>query len=243
MKKLLIIIAIFVFPFFVFAKEVEIEDINLKFNLNDDYILLTRDNLDNNADLKKLGIAENYMKNTMEKNNIYADILTSGITYEILVVVPDIRLSFYNLNDATDSMLVDLKNELVKKTGAETSSIYKSKHNYVIVDYFDEKTDYYIVNYYTIVNAKGYNFQLQKKTEITQEEKEEFKVIIDSVDISNITNDSNSGINFKTIIIGAVIGATVGLVSYLISSFMKKKVNESENKSKKKKLTIEDDNK
>ena len=159
MKKLMAFIAIFVFPFLVFAKEVEIKDINIKFNLNDDYIVLLRDNLDDNSDLKKLGISENYMKNVMQLKNIYADILSKNITYEILVVVPDVTLTFYNLSDATDSMLDDLKDELIKKTCAEVDSVYKGSHNYIVVDYFDENTNYNNVNYYTVVNAKGYNIQ------------------------------------------------------------------------------------
>ena len=243
MKKLLITLVIFAFPFLVFAKDVEVKDINLKFGIGDEYILLMRDNLENNDDLVKLGISENYMKNTMEKNNIYADILSKDISYEILVVVPDIKLSFYNLSDATDSMVEDLRSELVKKTGAEVSSIYKSNHTYVVVDYYDTRTDYYIVNYYTIVNAKGYNFQLQKKVEISDEEKEDLKKIIDTISIDTVTNSNNSGFSMKNVVIGALIGAGVGLISYFTSTFIKKKNSLNENKEiakEKKKLTIDD---
>ena len=225
MKKLMAFIAIFVFPFLVFAKEVEIKDINIKFNLNDDYIVLLRDNLDDNSDLKKLGISENYMKNVMQLKNIYADILSKNVTYEILVVVPDVTLTFYNLSDATDSMLDDLKDELIKKTGAEVASVYKGSHNYIVVDYFDENTDYYIVNYYTVVNAKGYNIQLQKKIAITDEEKEELKNIIDSIEIDIINSDeietSNNNLKKDLIVLG--IGVVVGVTTYIITTHSKKK--------------------
>lgn len=243
MKKMFVLIAILVFPFIVFAKEVEVKDINIKFKINDDYIVLLRDNLDNNADLKKLGISENYMKNIMDKSNIYADIISSDISHEIIIVVPDVKLTFYNLSDATDDMLNDLKNELVKKTGAEISSIYKGTHNYIVVDYYDDNTNYYIVNYYTVVNAKGYNIQLQKKSTITEEEKEELKNVVDSINIDIISDDGN-GINLKHIIIGAVIGASVGLISYIVGLVMRKKKASEESKkndvNKKKVLKTED---
>ena len=225
MKKLIVFIAIFIFPFLVFAKEIEIKDINIKLSLNDDYIVLLRDNLDDNSDLKKLGISENYMKNVMELKNIYADILSKDVSYEILVVVPDVTLTFYNLSDATDSMLDDLKEELVKKTGAEGASVYKGSHNYIVIDYFDENTDYYIVNYYTVVNAKGYNIQLQKKTAITPQEKEELKNIIDSVDIeildSNDIKTTNNNVKKDLIVLG--IGVVVGITTYIITTHSKKK--------------------
>lgn len=221
MKKIIVLLVIIVFPFMVLAKDVEVKDINIKFQVNDDYIVLLRDNLENNMDLKKLGISENYMKNIMDKSNIYADIISSDISHEIIIVVPDVKLTFYNLSDATDDMLNDLKNELVKKTGAEISSIYKGNHNYIIVDYYDDNTDYYIVNYYTVVNAKGYNIQLQKKSTITDEEKEELKKVVDSISI-DIINDNKNGLNIKHIIIGAAIGAGVGLISYILSLVIKK---------------------
>ncbi len=242
MKKIIVLIAILVFPFLIFAKELEVGEVNLKINIGDDYIVLTRDNLKNNEDLARLNIKEDYMKETMEKNNIYLDVLSKDVSYEILVVVPNITLGFNNLSNATDDMLDSLKNELVKRTGAEVSSIYKGNHNYIVVDYYDKNTDYYIVNYYTVVNAKGYNFQLQKKEEITDNERTALKKIVDGVIIkvlddkkeeskdnkNAINNNKKSTFDFKNVIIGAVIGAVVGLISYVIGIIIKKK-NKSEN--------------
>ena len=227
MKKLLVMIAIFIIPFIVYAKEVKVNDINMKFNVKDDYIVILRDNLDNNSDLKKLGITKDYMKSTLETSNIYADIISKDISYEIIVVVPDVTISFKNLSDATDPMLEDLKNELAKRTGAEVSSVYKGNHNFVVVDYYDEKTEYYIVNYYTVENFKGYNIQLQKKSTITDEEKKDLKELVDSVNIDEIkeenTNNKNNNTSFRNIVLGALIGAGVGLISYLVGMFIRKK--------------------
>ena len=163
MKKILFLIIMLFVPTFVFAKEYEISDINLKLETKDDVIVLTRDNLDDNSDMAKLNITKDYMEKLMNTNNIYMDIIKNNLSYEVLVVSPETRLKFNNLSNASDEMLNDLKSELIKKTGTEVSNIYKANHNYILVDYFDSKTGLYILNYYTVVNARGYNFQLQKQ--------------------------------------------------------------------------------
>ena len=238
MKKIMIFLLILLFPFMIFAKEYENKDINIKLNIKDELIVLTRDNLENNSDLTSLNITQENMKTMMEGNNIYFDIIKKDLSYEILVVVPKTNLEFRNLSNATDQLLNDLRKELVKKTGAEISSVYKANHNYIIVDYHDDKTGYYIVNYYTIVNTNGYNFQLQKKTPITEEEKKELKEIVDSVNISVLdeykeetkeTKDTidnyekKKGFDYKNIIYGALIGACAGLISYFVGLVIKKK--------------------
>lgn len=237
MKKIIIFLAIIILPSIVFAKEFEAKEINLKVDVRDDFYVLTRDNLKNNVDLAKLSIPESYMEETMKKNNIYMDVLKKDVSYEILVVVPDKTLAFNNLGNATDSMLEELRSELVKKTGSTVSRVYKSNHNYIIVDYYDKNTDYYIVNYYTVVNARGYNFQLQKKTEISDDERNDIKEFVDTVKIDvleeyknespevqkSIDNSNKKGIDFKNVVIGAIIGAVVGLISYLTSLVIKKK--------------------
>ena len=237
MKKIVVFIMILLFPIFTLAKEYEASDINMKLDVRTDYIVFTRDNLDNNTDLVKLNIPKEYMEELMKNNNIYFDIIKNDVSYEILIVVPNTKLQFNNLVNATDSMLNDLKNELVKKTGAEVSNVYKAKNNYIIVDYYDENTKYYIVNYYTVVNARGYNIQLQKGTEITNEERNDLKEIVDSIDIKvldeyknetdemqeRIDNYNKKPFDYKIIIYGAIIGALAGLISYAISVFIKKK--------------------
>ena len=240
MKKFIIVLFIALFPIMTFAKEYEVKDINIKLDVDEDYIVLTRDNLEKNSDLAKLNLSEATMKELMEKNNIYFDIIKSDITHEILVIVPDNKLKDWNnFSNANDELLNDIKALYAKQVGATESNIYKTKHNYIVISYFDAKTEYYIVNYYTVVNARGYNIQLQKKSEITQEEKDNLKKIVDSLEIevldeykneSKETQDKidnygkkNNGFNYKTIIYGAIIGALSGLVSYLIGLYMKKK--------------------
>ena len=62
MKKILLLI-ISLFPFLVMAKNYEIKDINLKLNASDEWIVFTRDNLDNNKDLEDLGLTNYHLIN------------------------------------------------------------------------------------------------------------------------------------------------------------------------------------
>ena len=58
MRKIILCLLVVLLPVFVFAKEYKLEDIDInKLNVNDEeYIVLTRDNLDNNSDLETLNI-------------------------------------------------------------------------------------------------------------------------------------------------------------------------------------------
>ena len=146
MKKIIIILLIVLCPVITLAKNYEESDINMKLSIKDDFLVLTRDNLEENDNLTKLNISKKTMEELMNKNNIYFDIINSDISYEILVIVPKVVLDFNNLSNASDDILNELRSELVKKTGASVSNIYKSNHNYVVVDYYDKNTNFYIVN-------------------------------------------------------------------------------------------------
>jgi len=237
MKKIVIFMMILLFPVFTLATEYEVSDINIKIDVKSNYIVFTRDNLNNNPDLVKLNIPKEYMDELMKNNKIYYDIIKNDVSYEILVIVPDNKLKWNNLINANDELLNDIKDEFAKQTGAKVSSIYKTKYNFIVVDYYDENSKYYIVNYYTVVNARGYNFQLQKKTEITEEERLDLKEIVDSVEIDvldefkneteeiqkGIDNYGKKNIDYKKYIYGAIIGASAGLISYIVGAFINKK--------------------
>ena len=232
MKKIIVFWLILILPIFVLAQEYEESDINLKIDVNDRFIVLSRDNLADNPDLEKLNLTEENMKNIMEKNNIYFDIINNDVSYEIVIVVPQTKLDFDNLTEVNDLMLDNLKSELVKKTGAQASYIYKGNYNYVVVDYHDENSGYNVINYYTVMNKRGYNVQLQKKGEILEEDKNNLREIVDSISIkslakpkenSNKVDNNKKTIDVKIIICGVVIGAIAGVITYYIGINIKKR--------------------
>lgn len=224
MKRIMVFWLVLLFPVFVLAQEYEATDINLKVNINDGYMVLTRDNLENNSNLERLDMTEDNMKNIMKKNNIYFDIVKDDMSYEIIIVVPQTTLTFNSLTEANDQTIDSIKNELVKGTGAETSYIYKGQYNYIVVDYYDNNMDYNVINYYTVVNKRGYNIQLQKKEKITEEDKNELKEIVDVINFKIVeenqekkdVSDKKDSFDYKIIIYGVFIGALAGLITYFI---------------------------
>lgn len=221
-------------PIIVLAKEYQVDDINLKVGIPDDYIVLTRDNLKDNSDMEELGISEEYMVSAMNLGNIYLDIIAKDISYEILVIVPKIDIAMNTLANVSDSMLKEVLEAMKEKTGATIGSVYKSNYNYTMVEYYDSKMNYNIVNYYTVVNAKGYNIQLQKKGTITEEEKNNLKNIVDSVNIKvldqykeNKKTEGTKSFNWKKVIIGTIVGAAAGGIGSTIGLLIKKKMSKT----------------
>lgn len=226
MKKILLLI-ISLFPFLVIAKDYEIKDINLKFNVSDEWLVFTRDNLDNNKDLEDLGLTKDDLLPSYKLQGIYFDGIKDGI--ELLVMVPNIKLEVNNLSHFSDNIVKDTAKELGKKFNTEKVDTYFAKHKFATVNYFDSKTQLYIVNYYTVANAKGYNFQIQKSTEITDDDIKSLEKIIDTVKIETLPGyekdetKEKTSFNFKNILIDALIGAFVGGLGALVFKLTKKK--------------------
>ena len=228
MKKLMGFLFITLFPIFIFAKELEITDLNMNLNVNDNDIILSIDKLENNKDLEKLGISKETMENIMIKNNIYLDIIKADASYEILVIVPQTNVSIGNLTKKDDVFIENLRQEVVGETGAEISSIYKNNYKFIMVDYYDKDTGYYAVNYYTVVNSKGYNFQLQKRSKITDSDKFDLKEIVDSVKFKVIEEkkeeikEEKKEFNYMNLVYGAILGLMAGVITYYIGITIKR---------------------
>ena len=225
MKKILLLI-ISLFPFLVMAKDYDIKDINLKFNVSDEWMVFTRDNLDNNKDLEDLGLTKDDLLPSYKLQGIYFDGIKDSI--ELLVMVPNIKLEVNNLSHYSENVVKETANELGKKLNTDKVGTYYAKHKFATVNYFDSKTQLYIVNYYTVVNAKGYNFQIQKSTEITDEDIKSLEKIIDTVEIETLPGyekdeTKEKSFSFKNILIDALIGAAVGGLGALVLKLTKKK--------------------
>ena len=228
MKRIMVFWLVLLLPIFAFAQEYHLQDINFKIDISDDYTVLTRDNLDNNINLDKLNITKDNLINIMETNNIYLDIVKNDLVYEILVVVPKTNPSFTDLSKANSIELDMLKKTIVKETGDNVPIVYKNNYSFIVVDYYDKNMDMNVINYYTVVNSHGYNIQLQTKSEITDEYRNELKMIVDSIRFDNINENvddnnqnSNKPFDFKIIIYGLLAGLLAGLITYYFAKNIK----------------------
>lgn len=226
MKKILLLLIIALFPIFVLAREYEAEDINLTLDINDQYVVLTRDNLSNNDNLNKLNVSREYIESVMSNSDVYMVIIKNNVSYEILVVVPETVQSFSDFDHIDDETYEELRNEFVKKTGVEVYNARSDRHGFIVADYYDKETGYYMINYHTVANYRGYNIQLQKKSEITDEEKQELKELVYSIKIKNTEdNESNDkkSFNYDNLIYGIIIGSIAGIITYYVDIYRRKR--------------------
>ncbi len=226
MKRIMVFWLVLLLPVFVFATEYKSDDIKMKFDVTDTFIVLTRDNLDSNPDLSKLNVSKEYMEKTMNTNNIYFDIVKSDLSYEVLIVVPKIEPLFSDLDEATNEELSTLKETITKQTNDKMPIVYKNDYSFIVVDYQDN-SGYSNINYYTVIDSRGYNIQLQKKGKITEEEEEELRDIVDSIVFEREIKEENKLFDFKTIVIGAILGAIAGIITYIIGARISKKKKKS----------------
>ncbi|MBR4177810.1 MAG: hypothetical protein IKR57_00505 [Bacilli bacterium] len=245
MKKIIIIMIILFMPIIVFGKEYSVEELNYKIDINDnDYMVFTRDNIENNQELSILNLTPEQMNTIMQNGNIYIDIIDRDLKYEIVMVVLNTGiLDTKNFSNYSDEMLETAAKSYANTVGSEKYSVYKANHNYVVIDYYDSKTKYYIINYYTVVNGKGYNFQMQKTSAFTNGEKSSLKSMVDTINIKVLdeykdeTKDTyktqtKKGIDWGSVkgsaIKGAIIGAVAGVIGAIAKLLTKKKNKKEE---------------
>ena len=117
-----------------------------------------------------------------------------------------------NLSNYDDDFVKKVAKELQKKINASEYDIYKNSYKYAYIKYNDQWLN--IIQYYTVINKKGYNIQFQKQNDFTKEDQEELKNILSKItykinkDLKEETNNKNKTYNYT--MIGAIAGAIVG---------------------------------
>ena len=238
MKKFLVFVLSFLLLVpLASAKTVDLNDIDLNLDFKDDWYVFTRSNLDSNSDLEELNVTKEYMQNFFEQNLAYIDAVPNDFSYELILRVGNEKNEINNLTNYDDEFVKEVAKELGNQTNSDKYDIYNNgTYKFATVEYYDSETKFNIVAYYTVINNKGYTFQIQKEGTITDSDKLEFKEIIDTVKFNINEEDSNkekeeikednSSFNWKNIGIGAIIGALAGGIGALsVSSSKKKKSN------------------
>lgn len=235
MKKFLLFVLSFLFLVpSVNAKTIDLDEIDLKLDFKDDWYVFTKYNLDNNSGLEELNVTKEYMQNFFEQNLAYIDAVPSNFNYELILRVGNEKNEINNLTNYDDDFVKEAAKELGNQTNSDKYDIYNNgNYKFATVEYYDSETKFNIFAYYTVINNKGYTFQIQKEEAITDNDKTEFKEIIDTIKFNINEEDSNkekeeikkdnSSFNWKTVAIYTVIGAVVGGIAASISKKKKLK--------------------
>lgn len=218
------------------------EDITLSIDTNT-WMVFTRNNLDNNKQLQELGMDKDKILDIMATNDIYIDALIydknnkDNMVEAFLAIksIPTVK----NLHTYPESDINELGEELIKKFNADSFEVFSSgKYKWIYYRYINN--GYNIIQYYTIINGKGYNILSQKTGSITEDDITNLRNIaasatfnIDStydyVEPTKTDNTGNNntqkandngldwGIIIRDTIIGAFVGGLIGLAISILS--------------------------
>ena len=180
MKKLLILILILI-PINIKAAEYDVKSANLKISFSDDWYVFTRENIENNEDLKNIKVTADYMNKFFNTNSAYIDAIKSNL--EFVLRIGD-EVDFESLTSYPDEKVSEIAQDFGAINKTSDYKTYTNKYKYIVLNY--KVNDYYIHIYATVINSKWYTFTVQKKSEFKAEEITEIKRIIDSVDYTII---------------------------------------------------------
>ena len=239
MKKvlcLLISLVLFI-PVNIYGKNVDLSEINLTIDFNDDWYVFTRYNLDGNKDLETLGVTKDYMENFFNENEAYIDASPKELGTDFILRIKPVE-DMNNLSNYPDDVVKEVAKEISKLVSSTDYKIYNSgKNKYAVVKYYDEASKYNILTYYTVVNAQGYTFQIQKQSDITQTDETNMKTIMDSATFNvldkyknesedvqkELDNVGKKDFNIKNILIYVGVGALIGIIATVILTRNNKK--------------------
>ena len=224
-KKILLLAILFFIPILkTNAQTLELSDINIKLDLDDDFITFTRNNLSDNPNLSKFQLTEQNMKSKFIDNDIYVDaILDNKLEFILQVTEADLE-NINNLSYCDKNELKEILNDYKDVTTIKSASIYENKYKFISTNQFSN--NYHVLSYYTIVNGNSYKFWIQSREEISQDEKKYLSNAINSVifteneEKKNCLLETNSNIN--KYLFSCIKGAIIGIVSYMMIIFLKK---------------------
>lgn len=223
-KILLLAILLFIPIWKTNAQTLELSDINIKLDLDDDFITFTRNNLSDNPNLSKFQLTEQSIKSKFIDNDIYVDaILNNKLEFILQVTEADLE-NINNLSYCDKNELKEILNDYKDITTIKSASIYENKYKFISTNQFSN--NYHVLSYYTIVNGNSYKFWMQSREEISQDEKKYLSNAINSIifteneEKKNCLLETNSNIN--KYLFSCIKGAIIGIVSYMMIIFLKK---------------------
>ncbi len=212
MKKVVFSLLMFLgLPLMVQAAIIDVPSADMSLTLPDEWYVFTRDNIEGNTELEELELTYDFMNDLMNENDMYVDAFDDEEEFIVSVVpVEDVG----NLNDYFDSEIEDLAVEIQGIAGADGYELYENDYKFIYLEYMD--AGYYIINYYTIIADRAYTFTIQKEAEFTDNEKNSYKNIIDSVHFDNYIAVDNSK---ETLVVAIGIGLVVvlGIAAVIIA--------------------------
>lgn len=204
MKRILcFLFTLFLFPMLVYGREYEVSELSLKIDIPDSFDVLTVENYKGNPLLEKYQMTEKDLESIFALNDAYINAYRIEDDIEIFVGNKDSIGDFRNKNN---SQLEELKEEYissVKNHNFQLADISIQKINGIpfIVAEYDAKIAI-VIDYVTVLKSKAYTFKFQTSKSFTDENRKEFRSIMDSVsiEVEKVTYE-----NISLYVMGAII--------------------------------------
>lgn len=226
---MLLLCVCLIFPMTALAKTYTISDTDIHVDIDDSrWYVFTRDNIQNNPELEELGLSVEYMEGVFRKEKAYMDavlIYEDGSALELFIRKSDVAAKIVNLSNYDDDKVLELAKELAKKQSAEDYSVYETQYKFAKLEYFDANYNYYLCEFFTIVNKESYTLTFQSPTPYGETEYAEIEAIINSVrfDVDTSLKEDTGNTVLASTIRGAVIGGVCGGAVALVGVLAKKK--------------------
>ena len=219
MKKIVFsLLLAFICPLVVNATNVDVPSADLSLDLPDSWYVFTRDNLDNNTDLDDLEIDDLEMLEYLEEYDLYLNAFDEDYDFFIYKMATE---DVGSLPDYYDFELEEFATEIMNSYGADSYDIYDDNYKFVRIEYVE--SDYYIIDYYTIIDDQGYIISLQKLSEFNDDERLMMEDIVKSIHFDNYKAEDNKEMLVVAIGVGLVV--VLGVVALVIAKVKDK--NES----------------
>ena len=229
MKKILFMLVLLILPIIVNATHYTAEDLTIDIN-DDNWMVFTRDNIENNPELSKLGVDSNTLKIQMNTFGMYIDAISTfdNVNYvEMFIFVKELEEKTMNLHKYKDKDAMEVGETIYSKYKPSRLELYKTKRlTYIVSEYTDKvngKT-LYLTDYYTVINGRGYTIKVQSPGAFDEEAKNAIEKMIISISFKlNKTYEKSPYKNtWVYVIICAVVGGGLGAVSAVLKNKKKK---------------------
>lgn len=209
-------------------------DITLQFD-EEHWYVFTRDNLENNPNLKKINISYDTIHKILYDNDlsIYAILdQKDGNFVEFFIRKTKNTSGFVNLKSYNESAILDAAKMFAKEKNIENYSVYSGKQPFMKLEYLDKKLNYNICEFVTIVNKENYTLTFQSLKPFNDAMYDETKKVVDSASFKikeglpeepPRKKEQSTKSFLSNVVIYAIIGAVVGGIVGVIYSRRKKK--------------------
>lgn len=180
-----------IMPTMVSAQTYAVEGTDLSITIDDTaWYILTRDNIENNAELADLGIAYESIHDFMYSNDVYMDaVAVYDDTYVELFLRKVEGDGGMNLSEFSDDEVLETIEAMAEQCGSTEYGIYQTAYKFSKMEY--SQAEFHIMEYITIVNGDTYTLGFQSNAPFGDWAYEEMDRIVDSVAFKIETTDEN----------------------------------------------------